>query len=249
MAYRTDIVYLYDGSFAGLLCCVFESFYEKEMPFGIFSYDDERETLFSVKEIFTNEEYAGRVEASIGEKICAEALHLVRMCYLSRMEGRELAVLNFLRLGYKVGAGVVDMLSDEDVRIITKATNNVAGEGHKYKGLLRFSEYNGALIAIIEPKNFILPIIAPHFCDRFPSENFLIYDKTHKHAFVYQDGNKSLIQLDELKLPKASEEEKMYRALWKHFYDTIAIEGRKNPKLRMGHMPKRYWPQLTEFAD
>ena len=38
-----------------------------------------------------------------------------------------------------------------------------------------------------------------------------------------------------------------YRRLWRRFYDTIAIEERRNPKCRMTHMPKRYWNTMTEF--
>ena len=29
-----DVVYLYDGSFEGFLCCVFESFAQHEIPFA-----------------------------------------------------------------------------------------------------------------------------------------------------------------------------------------------------------------------
>jgi len=43
--------------------------------------------------------------------------------------------------------------------------------------------------------------------------------------------------------------ERFYRDLWRRFYDTIAIEGRYNPKLRMTHMPKRYWGTMTEFQE
>ena len=249
MPYRTDIAYLYDGSFAGLLCCVHESYYQKELPFAIFDYDEEQETLFPVKEIATDDDAAKRVEISISRKISAEALKLVRLCYLSHMKNREIAILNFLRLGYKIGPAVTNMLAHDTVRTITKCAQNVQSESHFYREFLRFSEYNGALVAIIEPKNFVLPVIAAHYCDRFPSEQLLIYDKTNKHAFMYQNGETSLIPLESLELPEAEEEEKKYRALWKRFYDTIAIEGRINPKLRMNNMPKRYWAQLTEFME
>jgi len=249
MSYRTDIAYVYDGSFAGLLCCVYESYYQKELPFAIFNYDEELETLFDVKEIVTDESAAKRVEDSIRRKISEEALKMVRVCYLSHMDGRELAILNFLRLGYKVGSSVTLMLAHDTVSVISKAVLNVQREGHFYKGVLRFSEYDGALAAIIEPKNFVLPLIAPHFCDRFPSERFMIYDKSHRYAFIYQNGEHSFIPLENLELPPASAEEEMYRELWRQFYNTIAIEGRINPKLRMGHLPKRYWANMTEFMS
>ena len=32
-----DVVYLYDGSFEGFLCCVFESFAQHEIPFAVWT--------------------------------------------------------------------------------------------------------------------------------------------------------------------------------------------------------------------
>ena len=247
MPYRTDIAYLYDGSFQGLLCCVYESYYQKEMPFAIFHYGQGQETLFDVKEILTDDVAAKKVEDSISRLISKEALKLVRLCYLSEVKNKELTVLNFLRLGYKIGPSVTDMLTHDAVLPIIKCVRSVQRESHFYHEFLRFSDYSGALIAIIEPKNFVLPVIAPHFCDRFPSEQLMIYDKTHKYVFIYQNGEKSLIALESLELPEAGLEEEMYRTLWRQFYSTIAIEGRINPKLRMNNMPKRYWTHMTEF--
>ena len=249
MSYRTDIAYLYDGSFDGLLSCVYESYYQKELPSMIFSHNEDQATLFPIKEIFTDHSHAQRVEDSIRESISGEALHLVRMCYFSVMEHREVAILNFLRMGYKIGPSVTSMLADDTVDIIVKTARTVSRESMYYKEFLRFSDYNGSLVAIIDPKNFVLPMIVDHYCDRFPSEQFLIYDETHKHAFVYMNFEAKIIPLEHIELPTACEKEEKYRTLWKQFYNTIAIESRINPKLRMSNMPKRYWKHLTEFQD
>ena len=249
MSYRTNIAYLYDGSFEGLLCCVYASYYQKELPSMIFHYGEEQGTLFPVSEIITDCAAAKKVELSIAGKISREALRLAQLCYLSHMENREVTILRFLRMGYKIGPQVTNMLAHNVVGAIAKGAQNVQREAHFHREFLRFSEYNGSLVATIEPKNFVLPLVSTHFCDRFPSENFMIYDKSHNCAFVYQGGEKSLIALEHLELPKAGAEEEKYRALWKRFYNTIAIEGRLNPKLRMNNMPKRYWAHMTEFAD
>ena len=247
MHYRTDIAYLYDGSFEGLLCCVFESHILYELPLLVFDYGQAQETLFPVKEIATDAAIAKKVEQSIVRKISQEALDLVRLCYYSEMENREIAILNFLRLGYKTGPSITDRLSSDVVAPITKSAQFVSRESSYFMEFLRFSEYNDVLVAVIEPKNFVLPMIYEHFCDRFPGEQFLIYDKSHKFAFVYRNGKKSLVPLERLELPEAGAREEEIRALWKQFYSTIAIEGRLNPKLRMGNMPKRYWTHMTEF--
>ena len=48
-----DVVYLYDGSFEGFLCCVFESFAQHELPFAVWTPERETATLYPVKEIPT----------------------------------------------------------------------------------------------------------------------------------------------------------------------------------------------------
>jgi len=247
MPYGTDVAYLYDGSFEGLLCCVYESYYRKEIPSLIFDYEEVQETLFPVKEIATDQVAAAKVEHSIGLQISNEALNLVRLCFFSKMENREMTILMFLRMGYKIGSPVTNMLAHDVVRAITKSAQNVQRESHYYMEFLRFSEYNDVLVAIIEPKNFVLPMIYGHYCDRFPSEQFMIYDKSNKCAFIYYNGRKRMIELSHLELPEIGVKEEKIRALWKQFYNTIAIEGRINPKLRMGNMPKRYWTHMTEF--
>ena len=247
MPYCTDIAYLYDGSYEGLLSCVYESYYQKELPSMIFDFGDMRETLFPIKEITTNPLYALKVEKSISGSISNEVLRLVRLCFYSNAENRETIILDFLRIGYKTGASVTSMLTNDVVRSITKIAKYVSRESGYYKEFLRFSEYNGVLVAIIEPNSFVLPMITGHFCDRFPGEQFLIYDKSHNFAFVYQNGEQRLIPLDRLDLPAAGAKEEEIRTLWKQFYNTIAIEGRINLNLRRNNMPKRYWTHMTEF--
>jgi len=163
------------------------------------------------------------------------------------MENREIAILTFLRIGFKVGKAVTNMLANDAVSLIIKCEKTVSRESGYFLEFLRFSEYNGALVAIIEPKNFVLPMISGHFCDRFPNEQFLIYDKSHKVALIHQNGQKRLIPLEHLELPETEAREEKIRVLWKQFYNIIAIEGRINYKLRMGNMPKRYWTHMTEF--
>ena len=247
MHYRTDLAYLYDGSFEGLLCCVYESYILAELPYLIFDYEQAQETLFPVKEIATDKAIAKKVRQSIVSRISVDALDLVRLCYFSNMENRETAILNFLRAGFKTGPAITDMLSHDVVRTVTRSAQNVSRESGYFLEFLRFSEYNDVLVAIIEPRNFVLPMIYDHYCDRLPSEQFLIYDKSHKYAFVYKNGAKNLFPLENLELPDAAAKEDEIRALWKQFYSTIAIEGRINLKLRMNNMPKRYWTHMTEF--
>ena len=243
-----NLVYCYDGSFDGLLTCVFESFDKKESPLDIASLDEGAPFLLPVRLIETDEQKARRVLRSIPLKIGPEALSLVRRGFLTCHQQKELLILQFLRLGFKKGAAVVDMLQDETVHALTKAVGHLNGEAHLYTGFVRFSEANGALSAMIEPKNFVLPLLAPHFAARLPGENFLIYDKTHEMALIHRPGTLAIVPAENFKMPRPGEEELRFRALWRLFYDTIEVEGRHNERTRMGHMPKRYWRCMTEFA-
>ena len=58
---RADVIYQYDGSFDGLLCCVFESFEHKEIPADILAPGEHQAMLFLIKNITTDEQRASRV--------------------------------------------------------------------------------------------------------------------------------------------------------------------------------------------
>lgn len=249
MPYRTDLAYQYDGSFEGLLCCVFESYERKEIPFDIYSAEEEQGFLFESKWIETDSRMADRVFNSIPVKISPEAQEIVRMGWFTCAQQKEILLFRFLRLGFTHGRKVMDMLTDDTVDSLHKAVRHLTTESHNYKGFVRFSVYGHVLAAVIEPQNMVLPVIRDHFCDRFQSDTFMIFDKTHGMALVHQPGESRIISIDELTLPDTDATEAEYRRLWKRYYDSIAIRGRLNPRLRMSHMPKRYWSQLTEFGD
>ncbi len=55
MPYRTDIVYRYDGTLDGFLCCVaYESYASREMPAAILGPDDAQLSLLETREIATD---------------------------------------------------------------------------------------------------------------------------------------------------------------------------------------------------
>ena len=65
MSYRTDLVYRYDGSYQGFLCCVFACFQHRELPLSIRPWEEAQQSLFGSREIPTQPELAQRVERSI----------------------------------------------------------------------------------------------------------------------------------------------------------------------------------------
>ncbi|MCL2201072.1 MAG: TIGR03915 family putative DNA repair protein [Oscillospiraceae bacterium] len=249
LATPEDVIYLYDGSFNGFLCCVYESVYSGVVPISILPSCDEPITLYEVREVETDRGKAERVLSSIPKRISKDALNLVETVYLSCLVQKELLMLKFLLRGYREGRKLTTMLGDPDVAPLLKAQKHLLGEAHLLKGFIRFTDYEGALAATITPKNFVLPFIANHFTQRFSDEDFMIFDKTHKAALVYQCRRREIISLDHIEFPPISEGEKRYQEMWKRFYNTVSIQARENPRCRMSHMPKRYWENMIEVQD
>lgn len=247
MPYRTDIAYLYDGSFEGLMCCVFESYYKKELPEIICGPDEFQMTLYDVKYIDSEPDKAKRVEKAIKNKISKEAHEFVESAFLTALPDKELHILEFLRAGFSSGRKIMEMLTDDRVSVLKAAVANLTGESTLYAGFVRFSELGGVLVSVIEPKNYVLPLLQEHFCDRFPDECFIIYDKTHCMMLIGERGEARLGYVDSFEPGEAGYEEKSFRRLWQSFYDAIGISQRYNPRCRMTHMPKRYWSHMSEF--
>ena len=105
------------------------------------------------------------------------------------------------------------------------------------------------LVGEIAPKNRVLPLLRPHFCARYPEESFVLYDRTHREALFYRPRRWAIVPLEAFRAAAPGREERDFRRLWRRFYDTIAIEGRENPRCRMTQMPKRFWGTMTEFQN
>ncbi|WP_083677848.1 TIGR03915 family putative DNA repair protein [Paenibacillus sp. FSL R7-0337] len=241
------LAYTYDGSFEGLLCCVFESYAWKETPLTIHSADAEQGLLLEAKWIETDKDKAARVLKSLPLRISREAEELVRLGFWSCAPEKEMLLLNFLYLGFQHGRKVMNMLADDTVNTLMKAVQQLRHEAHLYTGFVRFSVYGPVMAAVIEPQGYVLPVIQEHFCDRFQGESFMIYDQTHGAALIHEPGREAIVPLNGWTPPEPDETEEAYRRLWTGFYNAIGIKERYNDRLRSSLMPKRYWKHMVEM--
>ena len=88
MSDRTTIAYTYDGSFAGLLCCIFDSYLRKERPVEILLEGDP--TFYPRRQIQTDPAHAKRVWRSLLQ-ISREAADWVAAGWASCAPNRETA--------------------------------------------------------------------------------------------------------------------------------------------------------------
>ena len=84
-----EMIYTYDGSFEGFLCCIFDSYANKEVLTAITDDEDSAPILFPVRAIQTDSGHAGRVLRKL-HKLSPYGEELVRRGFLTCMEDREI---------------------------------------------------------------------------------------------------------------------------------------------------------------
>lgn len=240
-----DVVYRYDGSMQGFLCCVFESFRCKELPAQICSPADARLTLFPDKEIPTESAHACRVLRGI-ERLGGSVKQRFSTAFLSTVPDKELILLRYLRTAFATGRGVDRMLGNPDVAAAWQLERAVNGEAHHFVEFLRFEERDGMLGAVIHAQNMVLPLLRPHFCSRLPDEDFLIYDAAHGVAMLRRGDSVQYLAMEDYDRT-ASPEELQWQELWKRFFKALTIEQRRNERCQQTHCPRRFWRDMCEM--
>lgn len=243
-----DKTYVYDGSFEGFLTVVFLVFETRKKPAKIASEIDFTPSLLDNPEnITTDLDESSRVFNGIISKISDLTLHYIYEAFLSNDSKKELNILEYLILGFEKGPSVDNELSIDSILYVQKLSKAVGLEKQRLKGFVRFVKFDNDLFySGIEPDNNILEDLGKHFARRLSTQNFIIHDKKRRIAFLYNQKEYMIIDVNKIDLPKISEEEKLYQDLWKTFFKTIAIKERTNKRLQLGFMPKRYWKNMFE---
>lgn len=242
-----DTAYIYDGSFHGLLTIVFDSYVSKTIPMRIVDSQYEIDLFCHYSILETNEKKANRIYKGIIKNISYHCLLTVYRVFLSNMPNKEIDIVQYLLLGFQIGNKIDHLLSNNLVLRMEKISRRVFGEFHRLCGLVRFMKLqNGMFYAKIHPEQNILELLGHHFISRLPNENFILHDKNRNLALLYNTKEYLITEAKDLSICSLPEEELYYQNLWKCFYHTIGIKERKNAKLRMQFMPKKYWQDLIE---
>ena len=238
---------MYDSTFDGFLSVIYNCYYNK-MPDCI--ERDDRYTfnlLFDDNIIISDPVKSNKVSKAIVQKISTETLIHVYQSFLSEVQGIELKLLKYIQLGFKIGSTVNDYMVNEFVNEIQKYSRKVGAEAHKFLGLVRFQDFNGILYAAIEPTYNVSELIANHFKERLANEKWIIHDVKRKFAIAYENNEWMIREFKFKKLESYEEEELFYQNLWKIFHKSVSIKERKNNRLQMQNMPKKYWNNLIEM--
>ena len=213
-----EVIYQYDGSLEGFFCCVYECYAYKETP-ASFCCEDDPLSLYEVRTVITQSERSRRVQLGISGR-SKKALALVRRGFLTCMEDKELHLLALIRKLIAEGPGFLRDLSDPTCYPVYRAIRHMNGELEKLRG---------------------------YFCGRYGNERFFIYDRTQRELLFYADGKSRIAAVEGFQPTLPGGEELQFRALWKRFFETVAIRERENPRCQNTFLPKRYRGTMTEF--
>lgn len=249
--------YIFDGSYLGFLCCVFEYFEYKDSGVNILSEGQHavQPDLFGAnKRIHTDVKKAKRVQIGLQKKAGSHSMNFYKT-FLS--EDRKALNATF-RIICRLFDGDKDILQnygDPDVLYFTQTLKKIRRESHRMKAFVRFSKSSdGLYFAIIEPDFNVLPLISKFFKERYADQSWLIYDVKRQYGLLYDQVSVSEVSLtpEEKKaltqdaVITMDERDLHFQNLWKRYYQSTNIEARRNMKLHIQHVPKRYWKYLVE---
>lgn len=242
--------YLYDGTFEGLLTCIYLHYYNEKAD-GIFLREEYQANLMKAwVDVDTDMEKADIVYKAIKEKISGYDLRRIYKVFMSSETGKEKQILDYVRLGFIKGSCISMFHGDSIVFRIQTIEKKVNNEVHRLKGLIRFSELEGGILySKIEPDHDIVEFLSDHFTDRYKNEPFIIHDTKRNKALVAYKNDWYITHFTKENVLGVSENERQYRELWKQYFENIAIKERINPTCQKNMMPVRYWKNLTEMQS
>ncbi|WP_433780212.1 TIGR03915 family putative DNA repair protein [Flavobacterium anhuiense] len=246
---------LYDGSYEGWLTAVFE-IYEYKLKDVVFAKEEISNTfLFSETQlVITDNAKANRVLNGLEQRLSHHGFNNLYFAFLSEMDQIEEILFRFVEYVFSSPMNIEGDLSRNEVLNVKKAAHLTGKESHRMKAFVRFKLTKDNLYyAIIEPDCDVLPLIEQHFKNRYADQRWLIYDSKRKYGIYYDLENASTVEMQFEQNPSSrslaeinDENEEFFENLWRNYFKSVNIESRKNTKLHIKHMPKRYWKNLTE---
>lgn len=250
------VVYQCEDSLESIFTAVYDAYEQKR------SHSETRISLTEEQLLF--EEYipvqaddvkAIKVIRSLRRKFGEEDYRQLCYALASPEEDKAQAVYQTIVYGLSHSCApghLLDNLANDAVNRTFRLARGAWNECHHLFGFLRFQELeNGILYAKIGSKNNLVTFLMPHFADRFPMENFIIYDENRDIFALHPAGKewylvrgRELAQYQDFSL---SEKEQEYQELFRYFCHKIAIKERKNLALQRNLLPLRFQEYMIEF--
>ncbi|WP_299244193.1 TIGR03915 family putative DNA repair protein [uncultured Aquimarina sp.] len=248
-------ILLYDGSFDGFLTCVFTVYEQKIISPIIRKESESNNQLFTISEqIITDETKSSRVWKGIKTKIPSSQQKVLFKAFLSEIKGVENTLLCYIKNIFNTANSTLIDYSNKDILKISQVAKMVGREKHRMEAFVRFQRTKDDIfISTVEPDFNVLPLLIYHFKDRYADQKWLIYDIKRSYGIYYDLDKVDMITLDFFSKLKTNIQKENYadneldfQKLWQTYFNSVNIRSRKNSKLHIQHLPKRYWKYLIE---
>jgi probable DNA metabolism protein len=250
------MIYVFDGSLEGLLCAVFEWFDRKPGKIRLVTEKlYQPEAFTEVFHIANDTKKAGRVWKALQKKLDKGWMRRYYCCYLSEQPEAYIHLFELSSILFSEAAGAEHNYGDPHVLAVAQFAKKVEREKHRMEAFIRFQQTaDGYFYCSIDPDFNVLPLIMGHFKARYADQQWIIYDLKRNYGLHYDLDQVTEIQIapeDRQNLSKPasnllSEQEAHYGTLWKDYFKSTNIAVRKNTRLHVQHVPRRYWKYLTE---
>lgn len=245
---------IYDGSFEGLLTAVYE-IYDRRLGQAKIEAGERRHiALFEdVLEVTTDDYRAMRVLKGLQQRLSPVGLQRLYTAHLSGIKGEDNVLLGYIRYVFDSAQNIEEDFGNKYVMRVSELVKMMRREKHRMEAFIRFKKLKDDIFySAIEPDFNVLPLLIKHFKDRYTDQKWIIYDLKRCYGLYYDLHDTQFITLDfstlnpDHTLHIYNEEEGLYQDLWKNYFKSANIPARKNTKLHLRHIPKRYWKHLTE---
>jgi len=252
------IIYVFDGSLEGILTAVFEYYERKPGLVRLVSAKYFQPVMLQETfEIINDEVKAKRVWAGLCKKISTDWQTRFYKAYLAETAETFQHLLDFCIYVFDNPKGAEQNFGHPSVIAISKIDRSVNREKHRMKAFIRFQETgDGIFYAAVEPDFNVLPLIGSFFKNRYADQKWIIYDLRRQYGLYYDLEKVEEIQMEYLPQIKSDKvnlpdqlldaKQELYALLWNDYFRSTNIPARKNMRLHIQHVPKRYWKYLTE---
>lgn len=247
-------IVIYDGTWFGFLSAVFEVYEFKLSPVSIESSARYQIRAFTVsRTCYSDELKALRVWNGLKKRLSSTACRNIYLCFLSEIVGMEDVLLQFIQLAFSVNE-VEKAYGNPVVLKVSQLAKSVYREKHRMEAFVRFKlTKDNIYFATIEPDFNVIPVIVKHFEKRYADQQWLIFDTKRRYGIYYNlhSVEEVMMEFKEEKESGSSNsifsaDEELYQKLWRDYFKHVNIVERKNTRLHIQHVPKRYWKYLIE---
>ncbi len=249
------VTLLYDGTWNGLLTAVFEIYERKLSNVLVEAQQEHQPSMFrSALTVYTDKTKAQRVWTGLKKHLPAETAFQLYTCFLSEIADIGQTICSYMQLVFERKASPEGDYANAAVLRIAQINKMVHREKHRMEAFIRFQlTQDGLFYAGIEPDFNVIPLLLKHFKNRYADQRWLIYDIKRQYGIYYDLHTVEEIEINlskkfsvETHAEIFHADETLYQTLWKDYFKHVNITERKNTKLHVQHVPKRYWKHLTE---